>query len=267
MKAKDETNYLERFPLLLSIAIAIIFLLVLRGGILIYLIKPAPSDYDVILTSDVLGIIFALIVMFLLKKLYIIRERKYGIIRGIFVGGFLFCVSALGMLSVLSTVLGRKLLPISNIVVFIAAMVAVGIAEEFIFRGIILNLFIDKFGRTKKGVLGAIIISSIMFGCAHMNNVFSGISLKGAFIQAMGTIMLGALLAAVYLRTRNIWVVAILHAFMDFSSLIGAGLFGVSSFTSQVNQYSYVKLISVAIYLIPVVVLLRKEKMKEILES
>lgn len=167
----------------------------------------------------------------------------------------------------LSTVLGRKLLPISNIVVFIAAMVAVGIAEEFIFRGIILNLFIDKFGRTKKGVLGAIIISSIMFGCAHMSNVFSGISLKGAFIQAMGTIMLGALLAAVYLRTRNIWVVAILHAFMDFSSLIGAGLFGVSSFTSQVNQYSYVKLISVAIYLIPVVVLLRKEKMKEILES
>lgn len=76
MKAKDETNYLERFPLLLSIAIAIIFLLVLRGGILIYLIKPAPSDYDVILTSDVLGIIFALIVMFLLKKIIYHKRKK-----------------------------------------------------------------------------------------------------------------------------------------------------------------------------------------------
>ncbi|URZ09124.1 CPBP family intramembrane glutamic endopeptidase [Clostridium felsineum] len=268
MKSNEETNFLQRrFQILLSILIAAAFLFVLRGGRLIYIFKARPSDYDAILMSDSLGIIFAIIVMFLLRKINVLREKKDGILKGLFVGGFLTFICFFSLLAMLTTVQEKKLLPISSIIVFTLSMIAVGMAEEFIFRGIILNLLVDKFGKTTKGIWAAVIVSSVIFGCAHISNVLSGVHLKAAFIQAMGTIAVGALLAAIYLRTRNIWVVIFLHAFMDFSSLIGAGFFGVSSFTGQVNQYGYIKLVSVAIYFIPVFILLRGSKMKEIIEN
>ncbi|MCR3760670.1 CPBP family intramembrane metalloprotease [Clostridium felsineum] len=268
MKSNEETNFSQRrFQVILSILIAIAFLFVLRGGRLIYIFKAKPSDYDAILMSDSLGIIFAIIVMFLLGSINILREKKHGILKGLFIGGFLTFICAASLLATLTTVQGKKLLPLSSIIVFTLAMIAVGMAEEFIFRGIILNLLIDRFGKSTKGIWIAVIISSIIFGCAHISNIFAGVHLKAAFIQAMGTIAVGALIAAIYLRTRNIWVVVFLHAFMDFSSLIGAGFFGVSSFTGQVNQYGYIKLVSVAIYFIPVFILLRGSKMKEIIEN
>jgi membrane protease YdiL (CAAX protease family) len=101
---------------------------------------------------------------------------------------------------------------------------------------------------------------------AHVSNILSGASLKGAFIQACGAAILGALLAAIYLRSGNIFVVVILHAFNDFSVLIGSGFFGIGSPTNVVNSYSYLNLIGLCIYLIPILVLLRKNKTEEIIK-
>ncbi|MGO5092461.1 CPBP family intramembrane glutamic endopeptidase [Clostridium sp. LCP25S3_F10] len=133
----------------------------------------------------------------------------------------------------------NQLLPLPQIVIFITTMAGVGISEEFIFKGTILNLLIDKFDKTPKGIYASIIISSIIFETAHITNIFSGASAKSAFIQAVVATVLGALLATIYLRTRNIWVVVILHAFMDFSCLIGSGFFGINSIISEINSYSY----------------------------
>ncbi|MDP4144076.1 MAG: CPBP family intramembrane metalloprotease [Bacillota bacterium] len=109
-------------------------------------------------------------------------------------------------------------------------------------------------------------VASILFGLAHVTNIFAGVSVKAALIQAAGAAVMGALLCAIYLRTRNIWAVVFLHAFMDFSSLIPSGMFGVSSAIGEINNYSYLKLLVCIVYLIPALVVLRKKKLQEIIE-
>ena len=54
---------------------------------------------------------------------------------------------------------------------------------------------------------------------------------------------------------------------MDFSSLIGSGLFGTNSLASEINNYSYIKFMGLLIYLVPLLVLLRKKKLLEIVEN
>ncbi|WP_102400738.1 CPBP family intramembrane glutamic endopeptidase [Haloimpatiens massiliensis] len=269
---KDKIDCLkEKYTLILCILIPTVYLTILKCTKWIIPFSIKFKGYGFQLTAECIGIIVALIIMHLVGKKYILKEKGIGILKGLFVGGFLVVICLLGVIFSLINVLhsgkANQLLPLSQITVFIATMVGIGISEEFIFRGTILNLLIDKFNKTPKGIYASIAISSVIFGAAHMTNIFSGVSIKSSFIQAVGATVIGALLAAIYLRTRNIWVVVILHAFMDFSSLIGSGLFGTNSITNQINRYSYINFISYIIYLIPILVLLRKKKLLEIIES
>ncbi|WP_434304940.1 lysostaphin resistance A-like protein [Clostridium botulinum] len=272
MKMKDKIDCLkEKHPFVLCILISAVYLTALKGTKWIVSFQITSNSYGLKLIAECVGIIVSLIIMHLVGKKYILQEKGTGILKGLFVGGFLVVICLLGVVSSLRNVLhnekANQLLPLPQIVIFITTMAGVGISEEFIFRGTILNLLIDKFDKTPKGIYASIIISSIIFGTAHITNIFSGVSVKSAFIQAVGATVLGALLGTMYLRTRNIWVVVILHALMDFSCLIGSGFFGINSITSEINSYSYVKFIGFIIYLIPIVFLLRKEKLLEILEN
>ncbi len=273
MKMKDKIDCLkEKHPFILCILIPVVYLISLKGTGWIVSFQITSNGYGLKLIVECVGIIVSLIIMNLVRKKYILKEKGIGILKGLFVGGFLVVICLLGVISSLTNVLhngkANQLLPLPpQIVIFITTMAGVGISEEIIFRGTILNLLIDKFDKTPKGIYASIIISSIIFGTAHITNIFSGASVKSAFIQAVGATVLGALLATIYLRTRNIWVVVILHAFMDFSCLIGSGFFGINSIVSEINSYSYVKFIGFIIYLIPILVLLRKEKLLELLEN
>ncbi|MFA9398612.1 MAG: lysostaphin resistance A-like protein [Clostridiaceae bacterium] len=272
MKFKNVINRLkEKYTLLLSILILIIYLASLNIAGFLVSFSSISNLYTLQLLAECVGIIVAILIMHLLGKTYVLKERSVGILRGIFIGGFLFVICLIAsfgnLINSLLTENVYKLLPLPQIIIFIATMIGIGISEEFIFRGVILNLFIDKFSKTPKGIYASVIVSSLIFGSAHMTNALSGISLKGVFIQAMGASVLGALLAAIYLRTRNIWVVVFLHGFMDFSALLGSGLFGIGSIYSDINDYGYIKLVGMLIYLIPTLVLLRREKTLEILKT
>ncbi|MGO5074290.1 lysostaphin resistance A-like protein [Clostridium sporogenes] len=272
MRMKDKIDCLrEKHPFILCILIPVVYLTALKGTGWIVSFQITSNGYGLKLIVECVGIIVSLIIMHLVRKKYILQEKGIGILKGLFVGGFLVFICLLGVVSNFTSVLhngkANQLLPLPQIVIFITTMAGVGISEEFIFRGAILNLLIDKFDKTPKGIYASIIISSIIFGTAHITNIFSGASAKSTFIQAVGATVLGALLATIHLRTRNIWVVVILHAFMDFSCLIGSGFFGINSIISEINSYSYVKFIGFIIYLIPILVLLRKEKLLEILEN
>ncbi len=272
MDMKSKINYIkEKHTFVLCIFIAVAFLGVLYGTQLLIKLGITAKGYTPLLIQEFVGIIFSVIIMTLVGKKYILREKGTGILKGLFVGGFLVAIGILSTVSGLALVLNQgkinELLPLSQIVIFAITMAEIGMAEEFIFRGIILNLFLDKFHKTQKGIYASIAASSIIFGMAHITNIFGGVTIKGALVQAAGAVVLGALLAAIYIRTKNIWVVVIIHAFNDFSSLIGSGFFGISSVVSQINDYSYMKLIVCVIYLTPVFILLRKKKLLEIVEN
>lgn len=268
MKIKDKVNCLkENHTFSLCILIAVVYLIVLKGVKCIAVFSITSNGYVSQLIAECVGVILAVIIMYLVGKKYILLEKGEGILKGLFIGGFLVVICLLGIVSGLYNKEANELLPLPQIAIFVAAIAGVGITEEFIFRGTILNLFMDKFDKTQKGIYVSIAISSIIFGIAHITNIFSGVSIKSSFIQAVGATVLGALLSAIYLRTKNIWVVVILHALMDFSSLIGSGLFGTNSLASEINNYSYIKFIGLLIYLVPLLVLLRKKKLLEILKN
>lgn len=104
-------------------------------------------------------------------------------------------------------------------------MLTVGIMEEFGIRGILLQIYIQKWGKNKKGIMWAAFLSSFIFGLQH---VFSSIiqflrtseisseTIWQTIFQMIITTTIGFLFAIVVIRKKNIWIVAIIHGVYDF---------------------------------------------------
>ncbi|MDR0888633.1 MAG: CPBP family intramembrane metalloprotease [Coriobacteriales bacterium] len=107
----------------------------------------------------------------------------------------------------------------------------IGLFEESMFRGVIFNALLSRMGGTRRGIVWAAIITSVVFGFAHiMVSVLSGqVNDISTAVQAIGktisTAMFAFLLSAVYLKTRNILGVALIHGINDFLSTVTTALF------------------------------------------
>ncbi len=85
---------------------------------------------------------------------------------------------------------------------WIALSVSAGICEEFVFRGYLQQQFIRVTGRVWAGVL----VSSVLFGCAHGYEGIAGMLMITAF---------GALFSLLALRRRSLRACMIAHAWHD----------------------------------------------------
>ena len=93
---------------------------------------------------------------------------------------------------------------------------SVGMFEECIFRGVIFGAVAGRCTKDKKGLWRAYIISSLIFGAAHL---FNGIS--GATILQVGyTFLTGGLFAFVLLKTKNIFCCGFIHALYNFCGML-----------------------------------------------
>ena len=87
---------------------------------------------------------------------------------------------------------------------------------------VILNGFVKALPKTKAGLYGAVIISSFIFGFIHVMWDVSSIPVNPlpVFVQIISKTVyagaLGMLLAAVYLKTKNIWTAVIIHTLYDY---------------------------------------------------
>ena len=166
-----------------------------------------------------------------------------------------------------SLVLGRPengvLQPAARICTFLVSMAMVGVAEEFIFRGVIAQTLLEHFGTSRAGVWKACLLSGVLFGAAHLTNILSSAPF-GVLMQCVFAASLGTLFAAIYFRTGNLWVTVFLHGAMDISSMLIGGLYGTTTVADAVSGYDASMLLSVLLYLIPTAVLLRKKKLPEV---
>src|SRR5690606_2391171 len=80
---------------------------------------------------------------------------------------------------------------------FITVCIMAPIFEEILFRGILLRGLLQN----KTNPVLAIVLSSILFGLAHMNPW-----------QFLGAGLLGALFGFVYYRTKSLWMCIFLHS-------------------------------------------------------
>lgn len=103
---------------------------------------------------------------------------------------------------------------------FAAQCLAVGLMEELAFRGILLSFCLEKKSATKKQRLAAVLISAAAFGLFHLLNLFSGGNAGATLLQTLYAFGLGALLGLVMLKTKCVWLCALLHAIYNFGGML-----------------------------------------------
>ena len=156
-----------------------------------------------------------------------------------------------------------QLQPAFSIFSFFLSMALVGVAEEFIFRGVIAQSLLEHFGTGRAGVWKACLLSGLLFGAAHLTNLLSSAPF-GVLMQCVFAASLGTLFAAIYFRTGNLWVTVFLHGAMDIASMLVGGLYGTEDVAESISGYDASMMLSILIYLIPTLFLLRKKKIGEV---
>lgn len=87
----------------------------------------------------------------------------------------------------------------------------VGLGEETMYRGIVLNAFL-----TTSQVRWAMLVSAIAFSLLHSVNVFGGLPLLEMLVQLVFTFLFGFLFAPLMIKFNNIWPLIIFHWLWDF---------------------------------------------------
>lgn len=105
---------------------------------------------------------------------------------------------------------------LQRLLIFLTLVVIAPITEEFLFRGVILNRWIYKWGLTK-----AIIFSSILFGCLHAHPI--------------GLTMFALVMAVLYIKTQTLWIPIACHS---INNLIAFSLLSIPKLDNPDIKYS-----------------------------
>lgn len=247
--------------------LASLFVTDLIFTIVLVLFRADFSALDTYLYSTLQELVGALVaVLFLVRtdRAGLLRRRGSGFFNGLLVG--MYPLFFIGYTTVGTLAFDRPdtpLLPLPRILTFMLNMILVGVAEELVFRGIIAQTLLERYGTARAGVWKACLVSGVLFGAAHLSNLL-GSEAFGVLMQCVFAASLGVMLAAIYFRTGNLWVTVFLHSAMDIAAMLIGGLYGTTSVAESVSGYDASRLVSVAVYLIPTVFLLRKKKLPEV---
>ena len=107
------------------------------------------------------------------------------------------------------------------IALYVVRNLAIGFLEEVMGRGVVLTVMLRKWGNTRRGIYRAVLVSSALFGVAHIFNLVAGrLPPLASLTQIIVSFIFGVAFAACFLRNNTIWPVVVVHAMMD----IGGGL-------------------------------------------
>ena len=259
-------------PILFCVLAEVVFLASLFVTDLVFtialvLFRADFASIDTYLYSTLQELVGAMVaVLFLVRtdRAGLLRRRGSGFWNGLLVGMYPLAFICYSIYSAL--IFERPdtpLLPAGRILSFLACMAMVGVAEEFLFRGVIAETLLEHFGTSRAGVWKACLLSGVLFGAAHLTNLSSSAPF-GVLMQCAFSASLGALFAAIYFRTGNLWVTVFLHGAMDIASMLIGGLYGTTTLSESVSGYDASMLLTVVVYLLPVAFLLRKKKLPEV---
>ncbi len=104
------------------------------------------------------------------------------------------------------------------ILLYTLLYISVGLIEEILFRGLVLPLMLRQWGSTRKGIYGAVVLSSAIFGLAHLANLVMGRrDLVSTGAQILYGTFFGVFFAACFLRNKSIWPVIFGHFLFDWA--------------------------------------------------
>ncbi len=257
---------------LVTIAIIVVYMLITYLGEFLFntFVKVEfTGAYTYHMIGEGFDSVVSIVILCFLGYKSILWQKGEGLINGLYVCGFLFAYVVSGLMAnlyagILNTTYTTS--PVGDILIFTTTMFLVGVTEEILMRGIILNLLLDRFTNTYGGIWAAVILESFYFGAVHITNVFIGARLDAAFWQAVNAAIVGMLLSAIYVRCNNIWIPIIIHALYDFVGLMHSGIWGQGTIVDQINGGPVgPNWIAYIMMLIPTIILLRKKKLQEVI--
>ena len=226
------------------------------------------GKYNTMFISEIVLLIFALVMLAVRKRLNILKPQGKSIVYGIKRGIPIFVVSLISLMSSLTGIMGEEL-NVPNLISLIILAVTIGMAEEFFFRGFIQGEIVDAYGKSRKQVIISVVVSGVIFGLVHLTNALSGQDIITTLMQVLQASSLGILLGSIYFITKNIWSVVFLHAFYDFAIMLSE----VNSYKDCINSTDIstvmliftlvVSLIYVVIYLVGAYLNLQKRHVNE----
>ncbi len=125
----------------------------------------------------------------------------------------------LGVLSFIGNDISQ--IQIGNVILLLIACLMVGFAEEFIFRGLLVPLFIKKYHHHKKGIFLSIFFSALFFGSSHLINLSVNDNIPQVIGQVIYATFMGIFFASVLLKTNKLIPLAITHGLINFFFLLG----------------------------------------------
>lgn len=138
-----------------------------------------------------------------------------------------------------ATLGARFLLTPENVVLAVVTGLAVGVFEEYVFRGIVIGFLRINFHARN---LTLILFSGLAFGALHLLNAFEG-NVLNTLLQAVSAVAIGFFFAAIYLITGSLWLPILAHGIIDafdqlaFQTLSNTAGFGIA--TSLIYTFSF----------------------------
>lgn len=236
-------NFSKKYPIIL----VILTLVFVYGLLHLTALLPLPSGPMKFAAIEWIMAVCVFIVTYLLmgKEKVSFSTKGFGYsfrsLRGYFI--FMILFNAFAILGAITLNMEKGVefsyQPLAFINIFVGCF-AIGIVEEFSFRGLIFGGLLQKLGNSKKNIILAAFLSGLLFGVMHViGSVINGevtnmVSVATAILKTVQAGVFGVVLAFIYYKTRNIYAVAVLHAFDDFL-LLFAGTFNGGERASYVT--------------------------------
>jgi membrane protease YdiL (CAAX protease family) len=113
-------------------------------------------------------------------------------------------------------------LPTSRIISLTQFVVALG--EEILFRGLVLYVLARAWGSTTRGLIGSIVLASLLFAVMHMTHIFTNrLPSSAALFLALETFFVAIWWGALVIFGGSIWPAVMLH-FVGNTAMILQGL-------------------------------------------
>ena len=228
-----------------SIIMLIVFLLVFitihmfLGKFLSNNIMNYPFGKDLI--GEAILAVLVFIVMLLWKNSYVFTQKHESLGKSLKYGAYYLILG--GFFLIFIGIFSGGLSNWHGVINLLIFCFLIGMYEEFLCRGWLLNEFLERYGDSSKGVWLSIIASGVIFGLLHTINIYTGgMSISGAIVQVLSAAASGIVFGVIYYKTKNIWSVVLLHAFWDFSLLLSTNSV-VKSFTPSVELNTILSLV------------------------